>query len=110
MKRNLTTHPKSTKNRINKKVKEVFPLNPKSVEDNTNFINMSYKMNLEYNTKSTNINVITITYFEKYEYWVEVYEFDISDENQCFPNIIEMEPKEICKPNLLCTSKISLSK
>ena len=56
----------------------------KGIEVDTNFNEVTYKMDLLYDTKYTNINITTYTFFEKYEYTNEVYEYEDSDETECF--------------------------
>ena len=48
------------------------------------FNDANYKMDLNYDVKSDIINATTITNFEKYEYTTEVYEYEDSDEIECF--------------------------
>ena len=49
-----------------------------------NFNEEDYKMNLYFDIKSDNINVNTITNFDKYEYTLEMYTLEDDDEVECF--------------------------
>ena len=56
----------------------------KGIIINVDFNEANYKMNLGFDTKSDNININTITNFEKYEYNIQAYEEEDSDEPTCF--------------------------
>ena len=78
----------------------------KGILIDTNFNNAGYTLNLSLDTKSTNINVTTITNFEKYSYNVEIYEIEDSDEVKCF----EVAYINFCINTDQCQNKITLSK
>ena len=48
-----------------------------------NFNEAEYNMNLYFDTQSDNININTITNFEKYEYTLEMYTLEDDDELEC---------------------------
>jgi hypothetical protein len=50
----------------------------------TNINDVNYQMNLNYDTKSNNITYITNANFDKYEYSIEEYQLEDSDETLCF--------------------------
>ena len=48
------------------------------------FNNAEYSMKIDYNSNSTNINLTTLTNFEKYKYNIKSYQIIDSDETKCF--------------------------
>ena len=50
----------------------------------TDINDINYQMNLNYDTKSNNITYITNTNFDKYEYNIEQYQVEDSDDTVCF--------------------------
>ena len=56
----------------------------KGITIDNSFNDVTYKMNLLYEPKSSNINVTTFTNFEKFEFTNEIYEYEDSDETDCF--------------------------
>ena len=69
------------------------------------FNDANYKMNLNYGTKAENINVTTITNYEKYEYNIEVYEIEDEEEPECFT----LAYIEFCLNTAKCRNKKSYS-
>ena len=47
------------------------------------FNNAEYSMKIDYNSNSTNINLTTLTNFEKYKYNIKSYQIIDSDETKC---------------------------
>ena len=69
------------------------------------FNDANYKMDLNYDVKSDIINATTITNFEKYEYTTEVYEYEDSDEIECFT----VAYIKFCLNLLKCRNKKTIS-
>ena len=69
------------------------------------FDDANYKMNLNFDTKSENINVNTITNYEKYEYNIEIYEMEEEEERICFV----VAYIKFCLDNTKCKDKTILS-
>ena len=62
------------------------------------FNDANYTMNIEYISNSSNINITTFTYFEKYKYSTEVYQIGESNETESFDVMgIEIEYQLECK-------------
>ena len=76
------------KSRPNNMVLDIFSYygncGQKGIIIDTNFNDAEYTMNLDFDTKSNNINVTTITNFEKYEYNSKAYQIEDSDEIDCY--------------------------
>jgi len=70
----------------------------------TNINNVNYQMNLNYDTKSNNITYITNANFDKYEYNIEQYQLENSEETICFT----LEYIEFCFPIGRCENRTSL--
>jgi hypothetical protein len=69
------------------------------------FDDANYKMNLNFDTKSENINVNTITNYEKYEYNIEIYKMKEEEEKICFV----VAYIKFCLDNTKCKDKTILS-
>ena len=62
------------------------------------FNDANYTMNIEYISNSSNINITTFTYFEKYKYSTEVYQIGESNETESVDAMgIEIEYQLKCK-------------